>query len=54
MSVVQLEDVPPLRLMITKDKVIIRKAENGEGGYWINGKKVPDWIVREAFRRLNE
>ena len=54
MSVVELDDIPPLKVIITKNNTIIQEAEKGEGGYWVNGKKVPDWMVREAMRRLNE
>ena len=47
----KLDDIPPLKVIITKHNTFIQKAEKGEGGYWINGKKVPDELVREAMRR---
>ena len=54
MSVVELDDLPPMQVIITEYRTFIQKAKKGEGGFWVNGKKIPDEIVREAMRQLNE
>jgi hypothetical protein len=52
--IVLLDDIPPLKVIITKHRTFLQKAAKGEGGYWVNGKKVPDEIVRKAMRMMNE
>ena len=44
-------DLRSLKVIMTSSGTVFQKAEPGEGGYWMNGKKVPDEIVREAMRR---
>lgn len=52
--IVTLADLDDVRVDYRDRKTTIRKVRKGLGGYWIDGKKVPDSVVREAMRRLNE
>ena len=51
---VELEDIPSLKVIVEGHRAFIQEAKRGEGGYWVNGKKVSDEIVREAMRMMNE
>jgi hypothetical protein len=51
---VNLADLPAVRLDINKGKMSISKVESDGAGYFINGTKVPDWMVREAMRQIND
>jgi hypothetical protein len=51
---VNLADLPVIRLDIDNGKMSISKVESDGAGYFINGKKVPNKIVRKMFEAMNE